>query len=148
MLVWIPGKLCVSDMLTKILNRDLTEFHRAQIGILEVTAPEVWQVMTGKALKKNKVTTKKSEQVLDDADVQRDHEPDEVLNEENPLSFFSSTEAVSVGSVNESFERNLNDIEASLKSGKCSHLIVELCTADRSGFSQVIQQGHSMDCAF
>ena len=140
-LVWIPGKLCVSDLLTKILNRNLTEFHRAQIGILEVTAPKVWQVMTGKELKKNKVTTKKSEQVLDDADVQHDHEPDEVLNEENPLSIFSSTEAVSVGSVNESFERKLNDIEASLKSGKCSHLIVELCTADRSGFSQVVQTG-------
>ena len=93
-LVWIPGKLCVSDLLTKILNRDLTEFHRAQIGILEVTAPEVWKVMTGKELKKNKVTTKKSEQVLDDADVQHDHEPAEVLNEENPLSIFSSTEAV------------------------------------------------------
>ena len=45
-------------------------------------------------MKKNKVTTKKSEQVLDDADVQHDHEPDEVLNEENPLSIFSSTEAV------------------------------------------------------
>ena len=64
-----------------------------------------------------------------------------MLNEENPLSIFSSAETVSVGSVNESFERKLNDIEASLKSGKCSHLIVELCTADRSGFSQVTQTG-------
>ena len=40
---WISGKLCVADLLTKILNREATEFHRCQIGITERTAPESWQ---------------------------------------------------------------------------------------------------------
>ena len=42
-LTWISGKLCVADLLTKILNRESTEFHRLQLGITEVTAPESWQ---------------------------------------------------------------------------------------------------------
>ena len=42
---WVSGKLCVADLLTKILNREATEFHRCQIGIItERTAPESWQL--------------------------------------------------------------------------------------------------------
>ena len=42
-LKWISGRYCVADLLTKILNKDLTEFHRCQIGIVEPSAPETWQ---------------------------------------------------------------------------------------------------------
>ena len=48
---WISGKLCVADLLTKILNREATEFHRCQIGITERTAPESWQLESKKKSK-------------------------------------------------------------------------------------------------
>ena len=107
-LVWISGKFCSADLLTKILNRDLTEFHREQIGIHEISAPEAWQIKCGKELKKRSKQTKNEEvPETDVAAVQHDPENEPVMLPEQPFSTFPYAEIASVGSGKTEFDLKL-----------------------------------------
>ena len=140
-LVWILGKFCSADLLTKILNRELTEFHREQIGICEITAPETWQTTCGKELKKRSKQTKDEKVPEEDvAAVQHDLENKKVMLPEEPLSTFPYAEIASVGSGETEFELKLLKIMSDIADGKVSHVIVELCTSNEGGFSQVIRR--------
>ena len=90
------------------MNRDLTEFHREQIGILEITAPESWQTMCGKDLKKRSKQTKNEEvPETDVAAVQHDPENEPVMLPEQPFSTFPYAEIASVGSGKTEFDLKL-----------------------------------------
>ena len=130
-LVWISGKFCSADLLTKILNRDLTEFHREQMGILEISAPEAWQTKCGKELKKRSKQTKNEEVPENDvAAVQHDPENEKVMLPEEPLSTFPHDDIASVGSGETEFDLKLLKILSDIADGKVSHVIVELCTSN------------------
>ena len=59
----MPGTKCAADLLTKVLLKEMNDFHRAQLGIIEILGQEEWQVITNKELKKQ---PKKSDvQVVD-----------------------------------------------------------------------------------
>ena len=51
-LEWLPGTKCSADLLTKKLSKETNDFHRAQLGIIEILGQEEWQVITNKELKK------------------------------------------------------------------------------------------------
>ena len=142
-LVWVAGKFCVADLLTKILGRDLTEFHRSQMGIIEVVAPEFWQHTTEKEIQKkakkqaSKGTDERPsiEQVPDElADVQPEH--DDVVSS----STFAVSKTMPVEKRLQVFARDLGLLGAQIRSNRVTHVVIELFTTTKAGFSQL--KGH------
>ena len=89
---WLPGSTCTADLLTKVLPVEVNNFHRSQIGILEIVGQEEWQLITSKEIKKKKKS-----------DGQTALASDEVPCEEG-ISTFSTKKDLSVGGL-EDFDR-------------------------------------------
>ena len=134
-LTWISGKLCVADLLTKILNRESTEFHRLQLGITEVTAPESWQFELRKKSKNDsKVPTTQSK---------TDAKGSELTDEQSCVDVDEGIESFKVslsepnGAVLHEFSMILDELRSEIQADRISHVLVELFTSGDAGFSQI-----------
>ena len=125
-LEWLPGTKCSADLLTKMLSKETNDFHRAQLGIIEILGQEEWQVITNKELKKQ---SKKS-----DVQIVEVHDDDPNVED---LSTFSSGKDLSVGGL-EDFESFLQHVHADVKAGSVTHVIIELRTSLNAGLSKVL----------
>ena len=132
---WLPGSKCTADLLTKVLPVEVNNFHRSQIGILEIVGQEEWQLVINKELKKK---GKKS-------DVQTTDVQDEIPSTED-LATFSAKKGLPVEGL-ESFENLLQRVGIEVQAGKVTHVIVELCTSSNAGLSQGIDSTRSSSCA-
>ena len=122
----MPGAKCTADLLTKVWSIESNDYHRSQLGIVEVLPQEEWQVITTKELKKQ---SKKS-------DVQTSDVQDEGSCVED-LSAFSAKKVLLAGGL-EDFESFLRLVGAGVVAGKVTHIIIELCANMRAGLSQGI----------
>ena len=137
---WISGKLCVADLLTKILNREATEFHRCQIGITERTAPESWQFESKKKSKVPQPRVDVDAIASSPADVQPSHgssheEIDEQSHEGTPSLSVSVNEPDSKAI--HDFRQSLEHLKSQIGKGQVSHVLVDLFTTRDAGFSQL-----------
>ena len=123
-LTWISGRYCVVDLLTKILNKDLTEFHRCQIGIVESSAPETWQF---EVKKKSKGLDKNL------ADAQPTETADQSWGQ-NVLE--ASIEEPDARPIRDFCER-LDCIMARVQAKRITHLVIDMFTNPNAGFSQI-----------
>lgn len=96
----MPGTKCTADLLTKVLSKETNDFHRAQLGNIEILEQEEWQAITNKELKKQ---PKRS-----DVQVVEVHDDDPSVED---LSTFSSGKDLSVGGL-EDFESFLRHVHA------------------------------------
>ena len=130
-LEWVPGKKCLSDLLTKILGKEDTEFHRREMGILEVLGAELWQRMTSKELqRKTKQESKQSSERLESQKV-----PPKPTDEQLPASMSSAFEETTL----KEFSLRLRKIGSAIRSHQIDRICVEMFTSLESGFSQMMQ---------
>ena len=123
-LEWLPGTKCTADLLTKVLPIEANNYHRSQLGIVEVLGQEEWQVITTRDRKKQ---SRKSD--VQTAEVQDDdpHAGD--------LSVFEAKKSLSAGGLDD-FKSFLSFVGMQVKAGIVTHIIVELCTTFHAGLSQ------------
>ena len=127
---WLPGSKCTADLLTKVLPVETNNFHRSQLGILEIVGQEEWQLVVNKEMK---------------SDVQTSDVQDEIPSTED-LATFSAKKGLSVEGL-QSFENLLQRIGIEVQAGKVTHVIVELCTSSNAGLSQGIVSTRTSSCA-
>ena len=133
-LEWMPGAKCTADLLTKVLSKEINDYRRSQLGIVEVLGREEWQVITTEELKKQ---SKRSDAQTSD------------VQDEDPcvedLSALSATKGLSGGGL-EDFESFLQLVGSDVKAGKVTHIIIELCTNMHAGLSQGTSALKSSHC--
>ena len=116
---WMSTTVCVSDMLTKILSRELWVRHSQAMGFVETDDQEAFQRdITRKGKQRNEPSQNKRSQNDQAEQVQTalDLEPESSL-------------------------RALKELVHECIDNSCvSHVIVDCCTSGRAGFSQIVSK--------
>ena len=114
---WMSTTICVSDMLTKILSRELWNRHSQNMGFCEMDNPEKFQldVSSRKSKKRNEPNT-------------QEHIADGQTN---------SVQAAITSEPEEMFRAMKDLVNECINNTTVTHVIVDCCTSGRAGFSQI-----------
>ena len=134
---WLPTAECVADCLTKILGTEAMRKHQLNLGVMEITGPEEWQLQSNKRVK-NEPNAQMSNAVAQ-------HPywscPTKQKLDKNWFDFSSGWTVPPMFPV---FDGEMEDLKRSIN--ECFEpsvkvILLDICTTKRAGFSQLQMDG-------
>lgn len=116
LILWMSTLVCCSDMLTKILSKELWNRHSQAMGFVECDDPETFQLDATRKSKKNEPNHAKKMQASS-----------------NNNAVCSSVEVQS----DDMFRVIKDTLQECLQNASVTHVIIDCCTSGRAGFSQI-----------